>query len=68
MGLTLVPLGIEALFWHMNWFSAFPTYLFLSAVQVVVMVLVYRRLLEWQGELLQRREQTILEIVAGRSS
>jgi ABC-2 type transport system permease protein len=67
LGLTLLPLGAEALFSYMNWFAGFPAYLVLGIVQAVGTVLLYRRLLDWQGALLQRREQRILEIVGSKS-
>jgi hypothetical protein len=66
LGLTLVPLGIETLLSVMNWFAWFPAYLVFGVVQVVVMVWVYRRVLDWEGDLLQRREPQILEIVGSR--
>jgi hypothetical protein len=67
VGLTLVPWLAEALFSYLNWFEWFPAYLVLGAIQVVVIVLVYRRALDWQAGLLHRRERTILDIVAVRS-
>ena len=67
MGLTLIPLGIEALFWAMNWFAWFPAYLVFGVVQVVVTVWLYRLVLDWEGGLLQRRELQILEIVGSRT-
>lgn len=67
VGLTLLPWLIEAVCAYLNWFEWFPAYLVLGAVQVVVIVLVYRRVLDWQAGLLHRRERTILDIVALRS-
>jgi len=67
VGLTLIPWLAEALFSYLNWFEWFPAFLVLGAIQVVVIVLVYRRVLDWQGGLLHRRERTILDIVALRS-
>jgi hypothetical protein len=67
LGLTLIPWAAEALFDYLNWFGWFPTFLVLGAIQVVVIVLVYRRVVDWQAGLLHRREQRILEIVAARS-
>jgi ABC-2 type transport system permease protein len=67
IGLTLMPWAAEALFYYLNWFQWFPAYLVLGAIQGVVIVLLYRWLLDWQGGLLQRRERTILEIVAAKA-
>ena len=67
VGLTLLPLAVEALLSYMNWFAWFPAYVVLGALQAVLMVLVYRRGLDWQGGLLQRREQRILEIVGTKA-
>ncbi len=66
LGLTLIPLGIEALLSVMNWFAWFPAYLVFGAVQAVVMIWLYRRVLDWEGGLLQRREPQILDIVGSR--
>jgi ABC-2 type transport system permease protein len=67
LGITLIPLGIEALLAAVNWFAAFPAYLAFGVVQVIVTVWVYRLVVDWQGDLLQRREQQILEIVSSRA-
>jgi hypothetical protein len=67
VGLTAIPWAVEALFAYMNWFEWFPAYLVLGALQVVAIVLLYRRVLDWQGGLLHRRERTILDIVAAKS-
>jgi hypothetical protein len=66
LGLTLGPLGIEALLSFLNWFARFPAYLVFGAAQTVVMVWLYCRVLDWEGDLLQRREPQILEIVGSR--
>ena len=68
LGLTLIPLGLEALFWAMNWLPSFPAYLVFAVLQAVVAIWLYRIALEWEGELMQRREQQILEIVATRAT
>jgi ABC-2 type transport system permease protein len=60
---TLVPLGVEA---ALDWWAGvrgLPIYLGLSVVQVALVVLAYRRALDWQGSLLQAREQQILDAV-----
>jgi hypothetical protein len=66
LGLTLGPLGIEALLSFMNWFAWFPAYLVFGVVQAVIVVWLYRRVIDWEGGLLQRREPEILEIVSSR--
>ena len=67
LGLTLIPLGLEALFWAMHWVPSSP-YLVFAALQAVIAVWLYRIALEWEGDLMQRREQQILEIVATRTT
>ena len=67
LGLTLIPLGIEALLWGLDWYAWLPVYLVLGLVQAGVMVWLYRRVLVWEGDLLQRREQRILEIVGAKA-
>jgi ABC-2 type transport system permease protein len=66
LGLTHIPLGIEALLSLLNWFAWFPAYLVFGAVQAVVTIWLYRLVLDWEGDLLQRREPEILEIVSSR--
>jgi ABC-2 type transport system permease protein len=66
LGLTQIPLGIEALLSVMNWVAWFPAYLVFGAVQAVVITWLYRLVLDWEGDLLQRREPQILEIVGSR--
>ncbi len=67
IGFTLIPLGVEALFAFMKWAVWFPAFLVLGMVQVVVMLGLYRVAIDWQGGLLQRREQKILEIVSSKA-
>jgi hypothetical protein len=66
LGLTLVPLGIEAIFRAMQWSPWFPAYLVFGVAQAALTIWVYSHVVEWEGRLLQRREQQILEIVGGR--
>jgi hypothetical protein len=68
LGLTLIPLGLEAIFWAMHWVPSFPAYLVFAALQAVIAVWLYRIALEWEGDLMQRREQQILEIVASKTT
>jgi ABC-2 type transport system permease protein len=67
LALTLMPLGIEALFRAMHWLPWFPVYLVLSIIQAIVAVCLYRRVLDWEGRLLQRRELQILDVVGSRA-
>jgi ABC-2 type transport system permease protein len=64
IGFTLIPLGVEALFTLMKWAVWFPAFLVLGIIQVAVMLWLYRVVLNWQGGLLQRHEQKILEIIS----
>jgi len=66
IGFTLLPLGVEALFAFMKWAPWFPAFLVLGMAQVAAIFWLYRVTLNWQGGLLQRHEQKILEIVASK--
>ncbi len=63
---ALVPLGIELLAGALDW-PGFPFFLVLSLLEAALAVLLYRVVLTWQGNLLQAREQQILEVVAARA-
>jgi hypothetical protein len=67
LGLTLIPLGIEALLSALNWFPRFPAYLVLGAMQTVAIIWLYPLVVAVEGRLLQRRELRILEIVGART-
>jgi len=56
---TLIPLGIEYLLSE----SWFPAYLILALAECALMAWLYPRLLNLEGDLLERRERKILEIV-----
>lgn len=60
---SMVPMVLELLLPSEGWASYIPLCLILSIVELVVVVLVYRLLLTTQGDLLQSREQAILEVV-----
>jgi hypothetical protein len=60
---TLVPLGIELLLHCLGWAIGVPIYLALSAVGFAVVGFVYVHVVAWQGCLLQKRQQKILDIV-----
>lgn len=64
---TLIPLGIEFLLDWANWWTWFPAYLVFTLAELAVAAYVYAQVLDWQGNILQRREQGILEIVTAKS-
>jgi hypothetical protein len=63
---TLLPLGIEVLLEALQWVRGVPIYMFLSIVECVVVVYVYRLVVSLEGRFLQAREQKILEIVTSK--
>jgi hypothetical protein len=67
-GLTILPLGIEALCRWMDWVRGVPVCLLLSLAGCALAIGIYRLSLGWLGQRLQAREQRILEIVATRAS
>ena len=67
LGLTLIPLGLEALLDASGWLAWFPAFLVLGVAQAAATVWLYRVALGWQGGLLHRREQDILEVVGSRA-
>lgn len=67
LAFTLLPLGLELLLGLTERSARFPSYLMLGSLQAIVAVWLYPRVLTRQGELLHRREQKILEIVASRT-
>ena len=60
---VLIPLGVEYAMHALDWHAWFPAFLVLSLVQAGVSLWLYVALLRSQGDLLQRREQQILEVV-----
>jgi len=64
---TLVPLGIELLLHHFGWATGIPIYLALSALELAVVVFIYLRAVAWQGLLLQKRQQRILDVVTTKN-
>jgi hypothetical protein len=66
LGLTFIPLGIEALL-SLTSFAWFPAYLVLGLLQAIASIWLYRVVLELEGVMLQRQEQNILAIVGGRT-
>jgi hypothetical protein len=69
---TLLPLGIEFLLERvaagsLSFLRALPLYLIFTWLECVLIVYLYRLALTWQGNLLQSREQRILELVTVKS-
>jgi len=64
---TLLPLGTEAVLRFLGWPAGAPIYLVLSLGECAVIVILYHFSLVWQGDLLQAREQRILESVTNRA-
>ncbi|HZY88763.1 MAG TPA: hypothetical protein VFE78_28320, partial [Gemmataceae bacterium] len=63
---TLLPLGVESLLEQLHWGTGGVVYLALSLAVCAGVVYLYRTALTWQGDLLQAREQKILEVVTTR--
>jgi hypothetical protein len=64
---TLLPLGIEFALEMLELVKGMPVCLVLSVLECVAIVYFYRLLLTWQGNLLQAREQSILETVTTKA-
>ena len=62
-----IPLGIDLLLHGFDVGRAIPFYLIVAALELFVLVMLYRRLLESQGTLLQAHEQRILEAVTAKN-
>jgi ABC-2 type transport system permease protein len=62
-----IPLGVELLLHNLELGRPFPIYLILALLELGVLILLYRLLLESQGILLQSREQRILEAVTTKN-
>ena len=60
---TLIPLGIEYLLAEWKTLEWFPAYLILAIIECGFVLWLYPRILGAQGNLLERRERRILEIV-----
>lgn len=64
---TLLPLGVEAGLAYQGWVAGAPICLLLSLVECTAVIFIYRFALNWQGDLLQSREQRILQSVTNRA-
>jgi len=63
---TLIPLGLEFVLAWAGWWTWFPAYLVFILLESAAVACVYPLVVDWQGELLQRREQQILEVVTSK--
>jgi ABC-2 type transport system permease protein len=64
---TLAPLAIEAALESQGWTGGAPICLILTLALSAAVIFIYRLALRWQGQLLQGREQIILETVTNRA-
>jgi len=64
---VLLPIGVEVLVEEVGEVRGLPVSLVLSLIILTVVVFVYRRVLTWQGEWLEAREQKILEVVTSKA-
>jgi hypothetical protein len=63
---TLIPLAIEFLLSRSETLPWFPAYLMLAIGECILVVWLYPQILQSQGNLLERRERRILEIVTSK--
>jgi len=63
---TLIPLGIEYLFSWSGRYTWFPAYLIFTVAEFAIVARLYPLVLDFEGNLLHRREQRILEIVTSK--
>ena len=61
--ITLVPLGVQLVLEALGYGSWFPVALVLSLLECVAIAFFYRIAVTWEGDMLQWREQKILEAV-----
>ncbi|MBM3993731.1 MAG: hypothetical protein FJ303_06210 [Planctomycetes bacterium] len=64
---TLLPWGVEAGLVWLGWTGGFPIALLLTALVCGAVIVLYRIMLAWEGDLLQRNEQAILEAVVAKA-
>jgi hypothetical protein len=67
MAPAFLPLGIELLIEHFASIHGLPIALGLTVLECAAIVLIYRVVVNWEGNLLQAREQKILETVAAKA-
>jgi ABC-2 type transport system permease protein len=63
----LLPLGIEFVLERLDVVHGVPVCLLLSVLECIGVIFLYRLVLPWEGNLLQGREQKILEQVASKA-
>jgi hypothetical protein len=63
LGATLIPLGAEALLRGFGHGYGIPIFLLLSLLQLAIVAVIYRFIMEGLGNVLQAREPKILESV-----
>ncbi|WP_020471665.1 ABC transporter permease [Zavarzinella formosa] len=63
---AIIPFIIEITLSELGWLTGVPLALGLNVIVTLATVWGYRRLLTWQGDLLQSREQRILEVVTSK--
>jgi hypothetical protein len=63
----LLPVGAEFVLSQLQWGAGIPTCLLLTLLEGAIIVALYRLLLPIEGDLLQAREQKILEIVTTKA-
>ena len=64
---ALLPLGVELALAQAGVGPGAPVCLVLSLAECAAVAYLYRRVLTWQGRVLQAREQRILEVVAAKA-
>ena len=67
LGPLFIPLGIELLLHHLQFAQFIPIYLILALCELALLAGLYLLLLESQGQLLQSREQKILQAVTSKN-
>jgi hypothetical protein len=64
---VLAPIGLEVLLARLDVTDRLPVSLVLSLALLGVLVLLYRKVLTWEGQWLAAREQAILEVVTTKA-
>jgi hypothetical protein len=67
-GITLLPIGVEAITPLAGFSEAIPVYLVLALAECALIVFVYLAMLEWQASLFRARELKILDVVTDRAA
>src|SRR5262249_5431411 len=65
---TLLPFLAEGILEWLDWSGGLPVCLLFALVECALIVLIYRLILKWQGDMLNAREQRILETVTNRAT